>query len=208
MTPAEAAALLTIAAAYDNRKPDADQAKAWAMALDDLRFEDCRTVIVEHYKRSRDWLMPVDVRRGVQRLRYERIDAFGPIPEPEGIDPDDKVRYQRARLEMQTAIADGTLTRDALVTEELGRRRDVIAELGHIGQTVDSAMAARPLREALDEAKRERQEAEAEKKRAEDARRAELDRVRREEQAARAALVAAKGTDEQAVSAAEEADDE
>ena len=32
MTPAQAAALLTIAASFDNRKPDADQAKAWAMA--------------------------------------------------------------------------------------------------------------------------------------------------------------------------------
>lgn len=40
MTPTEAAMLLTIAASYDNRKPDADQAKAWAMVLDDLRFVD------------------------------------------------------------------------------------------------------------------------------------------------------------------------
>jgi hypothetical protein len=149
MKPTEAAALLTIAAAYDNRKPDADQAKAWAMALDGIRFEDARTVIVEHYQRSREWLMPVDVRRGVQRLRYERIDAFGPIPEPKGIDPDDKVRYQRARLDMQTAIADGSLTRDDLAADELGRRRDVIAELGHIGHEIPDDKPSSAARAAL-----------------------------------------------------------
>ena len=75
MTPTEAAALLTIAAAYDNRKPDADQAKAWAMALDGLGFEDCRQVVVEHYRKTRDWLMPADVFNGVRRLRYERIEV-------------------------------------------------------------------------------------------------------------------------------------
>lgn len=134
--PTEAAALLTIAAAFDNRKPDADQAKMWALALDGIRFEDARDVIVAHYRRTRDWLMPADVSRGVQRLRYERIDAFGPIPAPAGIDPDDKAAYQAARLEMQTAIADGLLTSADLVADELGRRRDVIAELGHIGSEV------------------------------------------------------------------------
>ena len=50
MTPTDAARLLTLAAAYDNRKPDADQAKAWAMVLDGLRFEDCCEAIVAHYR--------------------------------------------------------------------------------------------------------------------------------------------------------------
>lgn len=76
MKPTEAAALLTIAAAYDNRKPDADQAKAWAMALDDARFEDCREAIVNHYRNSREWLMPVDVLKGVTAIRLERWNVY------------------------------------------------------------------------------------------------------------------------------------
>jgi hypothetical protein len=197
MKPAEAAVLLTIAAAYDNRKPDADQAKAWAMALDGLRFEDCRTVIVEHYRKSREWLMPVDVVMGVKRLRAQRLDDYGPIPAPKGIDPDDKPRYQRARLEMQTRIADGDLVRQEEPEPEALPARDVIRELGHIGQAVDEGLAMRSLRDAHAEAKRELQVAEADRKRAEDARRAELERMRLEDQAARDAIHAAKGgTDE------------
>ena len=137
MKPTEAAALLAIAAAFDNRKPDADQAKVWAMALDGLRFEDCRLVIVEYYRRSRDWLMPVDVVMGVRRLREKRLSEFGPIPAPRGIDPDDTAKWRRYVLDTQTAIADGTLTPEP--PAEVGPRRDVIAELGHIGQAVPHA---------------------------------------------------------------------
>jgi hypothetical protein len=187
MKPTEAAALLTIAAAYDNRKPDADQAKAWAMALDDLRFEDCRTVIVEHYKRSREWLMPVDVIQGVKRLRYDRLLEFGPIPEPRGIDPDDTERYTAAYMALRTCIADGELTREQYDREApiaVGLARDVIRELGHIGQTVDEALV-QSARDAHTEAIRAKQEAEAAKKRAEDERRADREAAMA---AARAAL--------------------
>ena len=109
MTPAEAAALLTIAAAYDNRKPDADAAKAWSMALDGLRFEDCRIAVVNHYRRSREWLMPVDVVEAVKRIRFDRVAAFGPYSPPEGIDPD-KPDYQRWLADTTRRIADGELT--------------------------------------------------------------------------------------------------
>lgn len=134
MKATEAAALLTIAAAFDNRRPDADQAKAWAMALDGLRFEDCREVIVAHYRRTRDWLMPSDVTAGVRMLRHARLDAYGPIPAPVGIDPDDTAAYRRAFKATQRAIADGTLT--APEPAAVGPARDVIAELGHIGSEV------------------------------------------------------------------------
>jgi hypothetical protein len=80
----EAAALLTVAAAFDNRKPDADQAKVWALALDGLRFIDCRDAIVTHYQSSREWLMPADVIRGVKRLRRDRRHTPGTSRTPPG----------------------------------------------------------------------------------------------------------------------------
>jgi hypothetical protein len=82
MTPAEAAALLAVAAAFDNRKPDADAAQAWSLALDGLRFHDCRDVIVTHYQRSGDWLMPHHVISGVRRLRDKRIAEAGDLTPP------------------------------------------------------------------------------------------------------------------------------
>lgn len=81
MTPAEAAALLAIAAAFDNRKPDADAAKAWAYALDGLRFVDCRDAILAHYRASSEWLMPQMVTASVKLTREKRL-ADTPMPDP------------------------------------------------------------------------------------------------------------------------------
>ncbi|NUO92758.1 MAG: hypothetical protein HOQ18_18325 [Dermatophilaceae bacterium] len=135
MKPTEAAALLTIAAAYDNRKPDADQAKAWAMALDDLRFEDCRDVVVQHYRTKRDWMMPVDVINGVKRIRDKRIADYGPIPAPDHLDPDSPTfdqDYVTYMVTMTQAIGDGR-TPERPAPRAVAKRRD-IRELGQIGR--------------------------------------------------------------------------
>lgn len=113
MTPAEAAALLTIAAGFDNRKPDADQARAWAMALDGYRFEDCRDAIVGYYREHREWMMPADVIGRVKRVRNARVNAYGTLPEPPAhINPDDTAAVQRWRLDFIRGIGDGVHTTD------------------------------------------------------------------------------------------------
>ena len=137
MTPAEAAALLAVAAAFDNRKPDADAAQAWAMALDGLRFEDCRDVIVAHYRRTREWIMPSDVIAGVKQVRAKRILDFGPIDPPTSLDPDDTGAYARWVTDTRRRIADGELTEPT--PPAVTRKRDVIAELGQIGRAVPNA---------------------------------------------------------------------
>lgn len=87
MTPAEAAALLTVAAAFDNRKPDPDAAKAWSIALGDLPFTDCRDAIVAHYQRTTDWLMPAHVIGAVKKVRRDRLEDAPPMTPPPGLDP-------------------------------------------------------------------------------------------------------------------------
>jgi hypothetical protein len=86
MTPAEGATLLGVAAAFDNRKPDADAATAWAMALDGLRFVDCRDAIVAHYRNETEWIMPAMIRAAVRRIRSKRIDEHPPLVPPPGLD--------------------------------------------------------------------------------------------------------------------------
>lgn len=63
MTPQEVAALLTAAAAVDDRiDPDAARVQAWhAILLPDCPFEFARDALVEHYRERRDCLMPADV---------------------------------------------------------------------------------------------------------------------------------------------------
>ena len=88
MNTQEAAALLGIAAAFDNRKPDPDAAKAWSVALDGFRFEDCRDVIVAHYRGSSDWLMPSHIIAGVKRIRSKRLEEAPPLIPPAELDGD------------------------------------------------------------------------------------------------------------------------
>ena len=85
MTPTEAQVLLSMASAFDNRKPDADAARAWSAALDGLRFEDCRDALIEHYKTSTDYLMPVLIRTAVRRIRSKRIAEVGDLIPPPGL---------------------------------------------------------------------------------------------------------------------------
>lgn len=98
MTPAEAAALLGVAAAFDNRKPDADAAQAWALALSGLRFEDCRDAIVAHYRASSEWLMPSAVIAAVKRVRAKRIADVGDLCPPPGLtEPEERAWLREAR---------------------------------------------------------------------------------------------------------------
>ena len=104
MTPAEAQVLLTMAAAYDNRRPSEDAAKAWAAALGDLRFEDCRDALIGHYARSTDWLMPAMLREPVRQIRAKRIAAAGPLTPPPDLTPAETIRWLAGA---RAAIADG-----------------------------------------------------------------------------------------------------
>lgn len=134
MKPTEAAALLAVASSADNRKPDAEVAKAWAQFLNGLRYEDCLTVVVAHYRTSRDWLMPADIVAGVKRLRDKRIAEYGPIPAPTHIDPDDSAKLAAWMRGAVARVGDGTMPPPAALT---GPKRDVVAELGHVGHTIE-----------------------------------------------------------------------
>jgi len=123
MSPAEAQMLLSMCSTVDNRKPDADAAKAWAAMLNDLRFEDCRHAVVEHYKTSTDWLMPAKVRADVKRIRSKRIAEHPPLIPPPNID-DERAWLREARRR----IGDGeVIDCDALYGEL--KPRDMRARL-------------------------------------------------------------------------------
>lgn len=72
MTPDQAAELLTVACAYDSRRPDRARAIAWADALGDLDADDCVNAIRQHYRVSTEWVMPAHIRRLVRVIREDR----------------------------------------------------------------------------------------------------------------------------------------
>lgn len=106
MTPHEAAALLSVAAAFDNRKPDADAATAWAAALHDLRFVDCRDAIVAHYRSTDAWLMPSMVIAQVKRIRSKRLHENPEPAPPAELTPVETIAWL---ADVRRRIADGEL---------------------------------------------------------------------------------------------------
>lgn len=85
MTPEETGKLLGMCAAYDNRNVDDSALYAWFRAVGDLPFADCETAVIAHYRDSREWIMPADVRKRVKREQRELADR-GRIHEL--LDPD------------------------------------------------------------------------------------------------------------------------
>jgi hypothetical protein len=75
VTAPEATALLAIAAGFDNRKPDRDTVRAWTEALADVDYDDARTVVINHFHESTEWLMPAHIVKGVRAIEAERVAA-------------------------------------------------------------------------------------------------------------------------------------
>ena len=139
MNPAEAQALLTVAAAFDNRKPDADAAKAWSVALDGMRFEDCRDAIVAHYRGSSEWLMPAKVITEVKRIRAKRIEDHPPLTPPAGLDPvatNRWIREQRWRIGNGEVLEDDA--RGELKTRHLPDIRELMPKPDLVAASVDT----------------------------------------------------------------------
>jgi len=72
MTPADAARVLTKAAAFDQRTVGAADAIVWAEALDEIGVDDALEAVTRHYRGQTDRLMPAHVRRHVEQMRRDR----------------------------------------------------------------------------------------------------------------------------------------
>lgn len=112
MKPSEAAALLTYASAFDNRNVTAEAAQAWADALrPETNLADGKQAIREHYSRSREWIMPVDVNQEIVRIRSNRL-RYAPRPAtPELETSEDESDW---RLIYETHIVNGEAPETAL----------------------------------------------------------------------------------------------
>lgn len=112
MTKSQVVALLAFITAYDRRTTSEIDDEAWYLAVGDLDFEDAKTAVAEHFRRSKDWLMPVHVRDGVATIRTRRADCNGApagagyskeLPDAE---PDDVAAYVAAVREQRFRFGD------------------------------------------------------------------------------------------------------
>ncbi|MFF4738800.1 hypothetical protein ACFY2W_23385 [Streptomyces sp. NPDC001262] len=137
MTPADAAELLTLCAAFDRRTIGESDARAWAAALNGVPLDaDTREAVARHYAETEQWITPAHVRRIRTRIRENRIGAAHPVydgnPEETGEQFTERRRAQIA------AAADGTLPART-IAHAIGAEppHDVLALAAGVGRTVD-----------------------------------------------------------------------
>jgi hypothetical protein len=113
--PSEAARLLLHAAAFDNRKPSAGAAAAWAAALHDIPLdEDTLGAVARYYgtaatddPNDRRWIQPHHVRFHRAKIREPRIDAAHPVYDGNPLESSNESAANLRAL--NTAAADGHL---------------------------------------------------------------------------------------------------
>jgi hypothetical protein len=74
MTPADAAHLLALVAAFDRRTIGETDAVAWADALDGYTPDECAEAVRDYFRNSDAWLMPTHVRAIVKAKRADLAD--------------------------------------------------------------------------------------------------------------------------------------
>lgn len=119
MTGDEVGKLLGLMALADNRKPpEDDEGRAamiafWMSMVGDLNYADAAEAVQAHYRESRDWIMPADVRKRVRQIRTERL-ARAPLPAPPADLADEPGRYKQALDAGIKRLADGMDPRRAI----------------------------------------------------------------------------------------------
>jgi hypothetical protein len=75
MNLAEVHSLLELAQTFDNRRFDDTTVVAWHAVVGDLGHADCAAAIVEHFRTTDAYLMPVHIRRGAAGNAHRRDGA-------------------------------------------------------------------------------------------------------------------------------------
>lgn len=72
MKKSEVLRLLTIASAFDNRRPTDEQVDAWFAVIGDLDYGDAAAAVREHFRESTAWMLPGHVVAGVRAIEAAR----------------------------------------------------------------------------------------------------------------------------------------
>jgi hypothetical protein len=119
VTPADAAELLTLAAAFDRRTVGEADARAWSAALNSMPLDDdARAAVARHYNETDKWLTPAHVRTQRARIRADRIERANVLDD--GRPDESPAQYLARRRALTAAVADGRLAPQT-ATQAVGR---------------------------------------------------------------------------------------
>ena len=99
-----------VASLCPNQKLDEYTADAWAMILDDIRYEDAQQAVKDIYRQplGEQWTRKIEASHildQVRKTRNAKIVAYGPIEPPPDLDP---TTYPAWLRQARTAIANDT----------------------------------------------------------------------------------------------------
>lgn len=152
MTPADAAELLTLAAAFDRRTVGEADARAWAAALNSMPLDDdAREAVARHYSETSDWLTPAHVRAVRSRIRGARLEHANVLYD--GRPDETPAQFLARRRTLTRAVADGRIDPQT-ATQAVGRAPstaplaltggpapEVVERLAAIGRTIPAEAA-------------------------------------------------------------------
>ncbi|MGW4602709.1 hypothetical protein ACWENS_05465 [Streptomyces sp. NPDC004532] len=109
MNAADAAELLTLAAAFDRRTIGEADARAWAAALNAIPLDDdTRAAVARHYAESSDWITPAHVVQQRRKLRAVRIETANVLDD--GRPDETPAEFLARRRATLRAIGDGHMS--------------------------------------------------------------------------------------------------
>lgn len=76
MRIAETAKVLAKIQAFNNRGVDEAVITTWHEILEPYLVEDCLRAVTDHFRHSKEWIMPVDIIRHVNEYQTKRLSAF------------------------------------------------------------------------------------------------------------------------------------
>lgn len=98
MKESEAARLLALAAAFDQRTVGPEDIGAWALALGDFKSSECAEAIRAHYTDSSDRIMPAHITRQVQQQRRAAASGHTRPAPPECSNPECGQPYRPSKV--------------------------------------------------------------------------------------------------------------
>ena len=113
MTSDEVWDLLELISSIDRRKVGLTDRQVWEGLIGDLSAADAQAAVIAHYRESREWIMPADVRTRVKAMRNDRLSRH-PAPAPPAELTDEPGRYKAVAEAGVRRIADGMARRMAI----------------------------------------------------------------------------------------------
>ncbi|MCD4557629.1 hypothetical protein [Schaalia sp. lx-100] len=121
MTHEEIAKILAICASVDRRQVSQTMIVTWSKALDQtLCFNEATHIVTKYYAENRHPIMPCDINAMHRDIRQRRVEAYGRIPIPDGLEDEPEVELLW-RKNLILAIQDGHPAPDEVAWNAIGR---------------------------------------------------------------------------------------